>query len=532
MYILEIMPISKGMPLDTLTYYSKDLINVGDLISVNIKHQKDVRALVIDSDTLINRKQDVKSKDWATKKINIVVRQSLIPAPLLYSIYKASIAYALPTGTILSLLFTKKFWENIESKNTLTDSQNKLTKSILYIVPTQNEVKYKKKLLKGGDIIVSTPCLDSVINENIKEIILSDYESSYYIHPHYKINMGELLMNLILHTGKVPDRAEGVELDVNVGVEFKKEKYIYNLDRVEILRDEYKYITPLISAVTDKLINNLYQNLKNSVEKVNEEIRNKKGKILIYTNRKGESPLSRCYDCGLDMLCPNCNMPLVLHKSKETKYYLCHHCGYREDLQMPNIKAANEIDDSRIQMTGLTCSHCGGWRIMPIGISTGSVEAHLIEKYTFIKNLLYRIDHEVTNTDKKVKDILKAWDENGGILITNDKGLFHPEIANLDIAYSIVISLDGMYSIPDTMIEKRILHILNRLNAITRKQVIVHTHLYENTIFKLIEDKENLQINIEKYDEELKKKIASISPPLEGGAGGGGSTHSQSSPKS
>ena len=89
-----------------------------------------------------------------------------------------------------------------------------------------------------------------------------------------------------------------------------------------------------------------------------------------------------------------------------------------------------------------------------------------------------------------------------------------------------------MYSIPDTMIEKRILHILNRLNAITRKQVIVHTHLYENTIFKLIEDKENLQINIEKYDEELKKKIASISPPLEGGAGGGGSTHSQSSPKS
>ncbi len=482
MYILEIMPISKGMPLDTLTYYSKDIVNTGDLVSVNINNQKNVKALVIDSDTLINRKQDVKSKDWTTKKINIVVRQSLIPAPLLYSIYKASIAYALPTGTILSLLFTKKFWENIESKNTLTDSQNKLTKSILYIVPTQNEVKYKKKLLKGGDIIVSTPCLDSVINENIKEIILSDYESSYYIHPHYKINTGELLSD-ILPT-------------------LKKEKYIYKMDRVEILRDEYQYITPLISAVTDKLINNLYQSLKE----------NKKGKILIYANRKGESPLSRCYDCGMDILCPNCNMPLVLHKSKETKYYLCHHCGHREDLQMPNIKAANEIDESRIQMTGLICSHCGGWRIMPIGISTGSVESHLIEKYAFIKNLLYRIDHEVTNTDKKVKDILKAWDENGGILITNDKGLFHPEISGLDIAYSIVISLDGMYSIPDPMIEKRILHILNRLNAVTRKQVIVHTHLYENTIFKLIEDKENLQANIDKYDEELKKKIVSLFP--------------------
>ena len=495
------MPISKGMPLDTLTYYSKDIVNTGDLVSVNINNQKNVKALVIDSDTLINRKQDVKSKDWATKKINHIVEAAVLPSNLLYVIYQASQKYQLPTGTILSLLFTKKFWENIESKNTLTDSQNKLTKSILYIVPTQNEVKYKQTELQAQQkakitntkinidehvkIMVSTPCLDSVINKNITEIILSDYESSYYIHPHYKINMGELLSD-ILPT-------------------LKKEKYIYNMERVEVLRDEYKYITPLISAVTDKLIKNLYKSLKEGGL----------GKILIYANRKGESPLSRCYDCGLDMLCPNCKLPLVLHKQKDTKYYLCHHCGHREDLQMPNIKAANEIDESRIQMTGLTCSHCGGWRIMPIGISTGSVEAHLLEKYSFMETYedsemnmpLYRIDHEVTSTDKKVKDIFKAWDETGGILITNDKGLFHPEIAKSDLAYSIVISLDGMYSIPDPMIEKRILHILNRLNTITSKQVIVHTHLYENTIFKLIEDKENLQSNIEKYDEELKKKI-------------------------
>ena len=569
------MPISKGMPMDILTYYSKDSINIGDLVSVNIGHQKDIRALVIDSDTLINRKQDVKSKDWATKKINNIIAPSIIPPYLLHSILKTSIEHELPTGTMLSLLFTKKFWENIEKEN-VNSLQNKklipisnkkeLTESTLYIVPTQNEVKYKQKELKEKNntntknIIVSTPCLDHLINNNITEIILSDYESPYYIHPHYKINMGELL------SGILPTL-------------IKKEKYIYNMDRVEILRDEYQYVTPLISAVTDKLINNLYHNLKE----------NKKGKILIYANRKGESPLSRCYDCGLDMLCPNCHLPLVLHRSRltnkqnlknindngienkdtEIKYYLCHHCGYREDIEMPNIKAKNEIDEARVHMSALTCNHCGGWRIMPIGISTGSVESHLIEKYKFIEKyvenerssslsdddlnntfdktpnknnhmFIYRIDHEVTNTDKKVKDILKAWDKTGGILITNDKGLFHPEMSNknnsevkdLDIAYSIVISLDGMYSIPDPMIEKRIIHILNRLNAITRKQVIVHTHLYENTIFKLIEDKENLQSNIEKYDEELEKKIAFISPPLEGGDVGGGNTHSQSSPNS
>ncbi len=568
--------------MDTLTYYSKDSINIGDLVSVNIGQQKNIKALVIDSDTLINRKQDVKSKDWATKKINHVIMPSLIPAGLLYSILEASAQYGLPTGTLLSLLFTKKFWENTEktttasgikrseeisNKKPIISDQKEVAKSILYIVPTANEVKYKQKLLISEhnnsptknkkdkedikpnieNIIVSTPCLDYLVKNNIQEVIWSDYESSYYIHPHYKINMGELLEYLFLKKERSP-----------YFIIFKKEKYIYNLDRVEVLRDEYKYITPLISAVTDKLIKNLYQNLKEneikntssiSKDTKNYEIINKKGKILIYANRKGESPLSRCYDCGLDLLCPNCDLPLVLHKQDTTqvtrhKYYLCHHCGHRKDLEMPNIKAANEIDDSRVHMNALTCNHCGSWRIMPIGISTGSVQAHTLEKYSFVegyKNLeklyikkedqklagqssqsikqnykdikkesklmLYRIDDEVTSTDKKVKDILKAWDETGGILITNDKGLFNAHIKEIDIAYSIVISLDGMYSIPDPMIEKRILHIINRLNAITSKQVIVHTHLYENTIFKLIEDKKNLQANIEKYDTELKKKI-------------------------
>ena len=47
---------------------------------------------------------------------------------------------------------------------------------------------------------------------------------------------------------------------------------------------------------------------------------------MLFLNRRGYAPLTLCKDCGERVMCPQCSISLVNHKSLKT--LLCHHCGY------------------------------------------------------------------------------------------------------------------------------------------------------------------------------------------------------------
>ena len=115
MYIVEVMPIVKGLPIDTLTYYSKDIIDVGDMVSIDIANRKNINAIAIDVDQARNKKQSIKASDWNTKKINNILAKKIIDKDLLRAIYKTAIKHNTPPSTLLSLLFTKKLWIDIVS---------------------------------------------------------------------------------------------------------------------------------------------------------------------------------------------------------------------------------------------------------------------------------------------------------------------------------------------------------------------------------------------------------------------------------
>ncbi len=47
---------------------------------------------------------------------------------------------------------------------------------------------------------------------------------------------------------------------------------------------------------------------------------------MLFLNRRGYAPLTLCRSCGDRLMCPQCSISLVHHKSQDT--LLCHHCGY------------------------------------------------------------------------------------------------------------------------------------------------------------------------------------------------------------
>jgi primosomal protein N' (replication factor Y) (superfamily II helicase) len=68
--------------------------------------------------------------------------------------------------------------------------------------------------------------------------------------------------------------------------------------------------------------------LSNQLIKAIEETLAAKKQVIIYYNRRGSARIIICGNCGWQLLCPNCDIPLVYHADEHTAR--CHICGYSQ----------------------------------------------------------------------------------------------------------------------------------------------------------------------------------------------------------
>lgn len=61
------------------------------------------------------------------------------------------------------------------------------------------------------------------------------------------------------------------------------------------------------------------------IDKIYEKLK-KKQQIILMINKRGYSSSLICDSCGYVFKCPNCNLPLVYHRSND--HLMCHHCDY------------------------------------------------------------------------------------------------------------------------------------------------------------------------------------------------------------
>ena len=84
----------------------------------------------------------------------------------------------------------------------------------------------------------------------------------------------------------------------------------------------------------------------------------KGGRAGLILRRLGYAPTVSCTHCGTMKLCPNCELPLLLHGRKGP--LVCTRCGHREGLD--------------------PCSRCGSERVRPIGLGVERVREELSER--------------------------------------------------------------------------------------------------------------------------------------------------------
>lgn len=184
------------------------------------------------------------------------------------------------------------------------------------------------------------------------------------------------------------------------------------MPKIEIvdMKEEYKLGNRLFSS-----------SLRSNLDKCLED--NKQAIILL--NRRGYSTSVTCKSCGYIDKCPNCDISLTFHKTKQNMR--CHYCGYSHLLKSQ-------------------CPLCKSEILNNVGIGTQKLEEELIKLYPNAR--IVRMDLDTTSKKDSYKKIIDDfYNSKYDILIGTQmisKGLDFPNVVLVGI-----VNADSTLNIPD-----------------------------------------------------------------------------------
>ena len=525
MNIIEVIPISRGIGADALSYFTSLELPLGALVDVPLRSKK-IHGIVISSRKAEDMKGEIKSAGYALKKIDKIKSSEFFSDAFMETVREAADYYATSVGAIIDVLVPEYILKNIgklktENKKEGVDSTPKTIKE-KYVVQGDDEERYgtwksliRQEFAKKRSVFFLMPTIEDaerafeLLEKGIEgyavllhgsmapKVIIEKWNKTLKEeHPIVMIATGGFLSfprsdieTIVVEREsskayKVPRRPF---LDVRHVAETFADKrdikifYADNFLRIETLWREHEgelvQASPFkfrsLSTADDTLIdmkayksmNASFKILSDDVEKLINRTKNESEQMIILATRRGVAPTTVCGDCQNIVTCNNCSSPVVLHSSRqkdsEKSYFLCHRCGDRRS-------------------TEEYCRVCGSWKLGVVGIGIDLVVQKIKDKFPDMT--VFKIDHDVAKEEKDLRSIVQKFKAKpGSILIGTETMLqyLHEKVEN-----SAIISLDSLFALPDFRIQERILYMLIRIRTLTTKQFIVQTRKSDEKVFE------------------------------------------------
>lgn len=162
---------------------------------------------------------------------------------------------------------------------------------------------------------------------------------------------------------------------------------------------------------------------------------------ILFLNRRGHSSFILCRDCGITLMCPNCNISLTYHQRDDR--LICHYCGYT--IKTPKV-----------------CPKCGGSHIRHFGAGTQKVEEEVNK--TFPEASVIRMDLDTTTGKNSHAKILGRFKEEGiDILVGTQmiaKGHDFPKVTLVG-----VLAADGLLGAPDFRSSEKTFQLITQVSG-------------------------------------------------------------------
>lgn len=506
---IKIAPINKGVFGD-LSYFSIKNIQKGDLVSVEIRNKK-VPAAVVEVEKVAEVKSALRKSPFSLKRISETRARGFFTQNFLSSAKETAQYFVSATGPVIKELCPGTILENppmeIEDGHRIKKNGKR---SVLVLQTSQEErIKFYKNLIRGEFakkysvfLCLPSPLMVKKYEEKIKKGLekftfpLHNRMPKKILKKNWENALKEKHPILIISTGSFLSLPRK---DISYFILEKEGSFLYKSQNRpfintktaiqklteqtksslvfadEIIRMETyikKKENKILSAAptSQKITSNVVQILSNvkgqktsigpELKKMIESTAGKNERTILFLNRRGYGSSTTCNDCGHIITCKYCDTPVVLHK-EPANIFVCHKC-------LSKFPARS------------ACPHCQGWNLKTLGWGIQQTEEELTRLFPQAK--IFRLDGETANTQKKAENILFNYANTPGCILVATELIFSHFDGGADRIG--VISVDGLFNIPDFRINEKIFRLLLRLRMRAGKTFLVQTRLEEHPVFK------------------------------------------------
>jgi primosomal protein N' (replication factor Y) len=552
MKLLSVIPISRGINKENLSYFTSSDVKIGSVIKVPLR-KKTVPAIVVSMEEVADVKAEIKNASYETRKIEKIKSSSLLLPEFMTAVSESALFFASTSGSILHSVVPKTIIEEVEKIKTeikdlkgsriheklviQSDDEERYATykslireefakgySVFFCLPTIQDIKKAhEKLAKG--IEQYTFVLHSLLSQ--KEQIELWNKAANEEHPSLIISTGSFLGIPRNDIGTIIIDKENTRsyknqtrpfVDIRIFAETFAEKIKAKIIFGDLLlrtetvwrhnESEIFEVAPLkfrsLTTSTSKLIN-MRELVANSIGGDKED---KEPKFRLFSDEL------------LDLIQKNQlndeNLFIFVARRGLSPSTVCGDCGSLVKCNTcgaPTVlhKASHEnfflchrCGEHRSAME--KCSNCQSWRLSPFGIGIEAVAEELTQRFPNIK--IFKIDSDSASTQKKAIDIMtKFYTSPGSVLLGTEMALLYLKDT---VANTAVVSIDSFFSIPDFRINEKVMNILLKIRASTSRNFLVQTRDIDQKILKYATNGNLADF----YRDEIKEREILFYPPF------------------
>lgn len=523
MFIVEVIPVGRGIPTETLSYFSPRAFERGALVRINVR-KSELPAIVTSSQEAFTMKAALRAATFSLRRLKNQEPQGRLSLDIIEVAEAMAERYASSLGSILYALLPKEVRDGsvplpteVEHDLILPISADKPMvfqdvedlrfheyermiresfaqgRSLLFVAPTSASVisvaerlgkgiENYTLLLHGGAaarplkkafselsdnthplFIIATPAYATIARRDIGTVVVEYERSGSYVgktRPY--LDHREALESHALRTGRRFILAGSVI----------RSEVIYRLELGEAVpfreqpkRLEFDSALRVIEMKPDSDGGAAFTLFSPKLlEAITATLKDKR-RVFLFSARRGLAPLVACIDCGEIFRDPNSGAPLALERrtrnGTEERWLISSVSGYH--VRAPDL-----------------CPLCGSWRLRERGIGIQQVHDEL-RKHVDAPIILF--DHLSAKTEKRSLQLLEQfYSVKRSVLIGT--ALTLPRLKH-PVAMSAIVNMDALRAIPSWRQQEEMFAILMALREKTEDAVYVQTRGIDD-IFDLV----------------------------------------------
>ncbi len=114
MKLLSVIPISRGINKENLTYFTSSDIAVGSVVKIPLR-KKIISGIVVSAEDVAEAKAEIKNASFETRKVEKIKSSSLLSTEFMSAIAETATYFTSTSGGILNSLIPKAIIENAVS---------------------------------------------------------------------------------------------------------------------------------------------------------------------------------------------------------------------------------------------------------------------------------------------------------------------------------------------------------------------------------------------------------------------------------